>query len=259
MTYMFRAASAAALALSLAPAPFAAATLDPIPAGVVVIDDFETGDFEINLRGDALTTTPTTAVTPGASILGGARSATLQIREGGGQVSTATFGAALGVGTEPGGVLLLSDSLNALGSLTLSYNNLGGVDLTSAGTQDGIALNFRGVDGISRVFVRVDSGSGSGTTAQFAVDFDSSLASDSLRDDQALIFAFEDYAAVDFTDVSRIVVGFDNIDTREVGGFDLGATDIALDSITTTLVPEPSTALLAAAGFGLLVTRRRAR
>ncbi|BAM04778.1 PEP-CTERM domain protein [Phycisphaera mikurensis] len=242
-----RLAALSALTVALAPA-----------ASAVLIDDFETGDFELNLRGDT-STAPVSSTSSGAGIVGGDRKTSLRIRQGGGTVSAATFGAALGVGSTPGGVLLLSDSFNGLANLNLDYANLGGIDLTDGGASNAFAIDFRGIQGVSRVFVRVDSGTGSGTLPQLAFAFDSDNAPDSLRDDQALYFAFSaaNYANVDFTDVSRIIVGFDNRNTKVVNGFTVGATDLAIDTISTLFIPEPASATLAAAGLALLATRRR--
>lgn len=212
----------------------------------IIIDDFSTDAAENVIS----TVDQDTLQQSGAGIIGGQRDV-LQV------VDTNPFGRNSRFAVNSG-VLFFEEGSDVSGSLTLDYDgddvedgmgdldNNGGLslDLTS-GLDNGFAIDFEFADQGLQVFIDAYTGSDFSTVSGTVAD---------IAGAQTLNLFFSDFvvssgAGVDLTNVTRLVVRFEPQNA---------ATDFAVDTIRTSVIPGPAAGLAFASGL-IAARRRRSR
>jgi len=204
-------------------------------------------------------TGPSSALQVGApgNILGSEREVNLSFASGSGFISSGLLapigpGPVVGPPSDPAILLLFSNSVNSLGTLELRYDGVGGVGFAPPIDFDTlynfISVDMFSVQGTGELSVTVtDSGSNTGTLT-------GTVAS---AGTYTFPFTHPNYASVDFTTVSRVVVTLETT---------LAASDFAINEITREAqpgqnnIPEPSAMLLVLTGVvGVIYSRRKWR
>jgi hypothetical protein len=212
-------------------------------AGAVIIDDFDTAQ---TLLANSGTPSTSSSVGPAAGIVGGHRDAAANWTSGPNDVDldidTGTASALdLSLGSDTmGNAMLQWDGGD--GSISLDPTGLGSVDLTASGTLNALAINvlFDDLPVSVQLFVYTDGGNWSSASLGLPGG----------------IFSASSYT-VPFSSFS--VGGGSGATFSSVGAIEMviqpqfGATDLTLDFIESTYVPEPSSIALGAIGLiGLL-------
>jgi hypothetical protein len=160
---------------------------------------------------------------------------TFTVTIGGAQTGTNSL-SILGVG----GVLAFDTGINAgPGDATFDavYDDFIDVDVTDGGGNDSFAIGILDIDGTVEFSVTLDDGTNSGTAS----------ASTSSTGTTFISLADAAFAGVDLTSIDTITFSGSNA-TR--------ASDVAIDNIGFSVVPEPTSFALLGLG-GLMVMRRR--
>lgn len=215
-------------------------------------------DFIVD-GGFILTTTSTSGAASasqlgdGGNILGAEREVTIDFAAGGGILSTGTLSVPVGpgpVGPDTSKVLLLANSVDSFGTLTLTYDGVGSAGLGGSNFDtnwDFIAVSVPGLQGSGNLSVTAtDTSSNSGTLS-------GGIAA---AGNYFFPFTSAAYAGVDFTMIDSVVVNFETT---------TAATDLAISQITReadldptgTILPEPNTLVLASVSLLALARRRR--
>ena len=227
---LFKAALAFAL-VAPAGASFAQTTLDDFAGNLFIISVPENvgGPFSLSqlVTGDL-------DLLNAAEPFGDERTFTASI--GGAQTGTNSL-SILGVG----GVLAFDTGINAgPGEATFDvlYDDFIDVDVTDGGSNDAFAIGILAIDGSVDFSVTLNDGINSGT------------GSISTSSTGTVLIDLNDaaFAGVDLTSIDSITFS---------GSNGVGGTDVAIDNVGFTVIPEPTSLALLGLGGLLLVRRRR--
>lgn len=198
-------------------------------AAQIMIDSFETSQDPVVANGGNPSVFD--SVAGGADILGGVREVTVQYNAGPGQVQWAVAG---GVGT-------FSEDMDTDGSVSISYNFGGGIDLTAGGQND-------------RFLIDIPAPKVRDITITIIDPSDTHEVILSVNLESVWIVSYSAFPAADFTDVQTFEI------TILPDMIDISGSSFGIDSIRA--VPEPSTLTLCSLGTVMLVGlgwRRRKR
>lgn len=219
-------------------------------AHAVIIDSFDTAQ---TLQANSGTTSDSGSVGPTAGIVGGHRDTVASWTSGPNNVDLAIDSGSssaldLNLGSDTlGDATIQWDGSD--GSVALDPTGLGGVDLTAGSTLNALGIEVLFDDSPVNVTLRVFTDAGNWSSAVLGLPGGIFAAQS-----HTLTFASfttQSGSGADFANVGAIEMFIDP---------QFAATDLTLDFIESTFVPEPSSMLLAAIGFvGLIAAVRRRR
>ena len=202
-----------------------------VPASALIIDSFDDSAVAVADSGTPVDTDGT----PAGSFLGvrtlksvwasGPNSVDSEIDAGGSSLYNISLGA------------------DTLGTSVVGWESIGGADLTAGGTLNALSLEIAFDDLPIDIMIQLTDTLGFVKTLTLS-------APGGIFVPTQMDFLFADFVggAMDFTDVDKIGLLLDAT---------FPATDIQIDFIESTFVPEPSTGLLVAGGLIALGARRR--
>lgn len=213
-------------------------------ADPIIVDDFTEGPFVLSHAGSVGTTITATQTGATSHIIGGTRVVDLTRDGGEGILEVCIPETSPGSGLGKGFLDFNAGSVSTRGTLELTYDDngagLGGVDLTAGGTYLAIVATFVGSDFPSSLSVTLaDTNSTSWTESQ----------SVPIGDCAVLL----NLAAFSAQGVNTSLV--DEIRITLVGA---AKGDYRID-LVDSVVPEPATVILLAAGLGAATLARRCR